>query len=71
MGGTSRILQRLYSLHTSSPDFIRYLHLLIQRDEEERYLTNLKEPKLTRLLDFLDKVRAVPSTFRRFRDRYL
>ena len=64
MGNTSRILRRLYSLHTSSPDFMRYLHFLIQQldqDKEEQYLTNLKEPELTRLLDFLDKVRAAPS----------
>ena len=71
MGKTSVILRHLYSLQTSSPDFLRYLHLLIQFDEEERYLTNLKEPELTRLLDFLDKVRAAPSIFRRFRDRPL
>ena len=69
MGNTSRILQRLYSLPTSSPDFARHLRYLIRYDKEERYLTNLKEPGLTRLLDLLDKVRAVPSTFRRFRDR--
>ena len=68
MGNTSRILQRLYSLDISSPDFLRYLHCLIQHDEEERYLTNLKEPELTRLLDFLDKVRAIPPNFRQLRD---
>ena len=67
MGNTSRILQRLYSLDTSSPDFLCYLRGLIQFDKEEQYLTNLKEPELARLLDFLDKVRAVPPTFRRFR----
>ena len=71
MGSTSRILERLYTLHTSSPDFIRYLHFLIQHDDEEEYLTSLEEPELTRLLDILDKVRASPSTFRRFRDRHL
>ena len=71
MGNTSRILQRLYSLHTSSPNFIRYLRVLIQHDEEEQYLASLKEPELTQLLDFLDKVRAVPSTFRQFGDRLL
>ena len=68
---TSKTLQRLYSLHTSSPDFIHTLHSLIQFDEEEEYLTNLKEPELTRLLDFLDKVCAAPSTFHRSRDRLL
>ena len=69
MGNTSRILQRLYSLEPSdSPDFIRHLHFLIQHDEEEQYLTNLKEPELTRLLDFLDKVRVVTTILHRFRD---
>ena len=68
MGNTSRILQRLYPLPTSSPDFLRHLRHLLRYDKEERYLTSLKEPELTRLLDLLDKVRAVPSTFRRFRD---
>ena len=71
MGNTSRILQRLYSLDASSPNFIRHLHCLIDYDEEERYLTNLEESELTRLLDFLDKVRTVPSTFRQFQDRLL
>ena len=60
MGKTSRILQHLYSLAASSPDFVRYLHCLIRYDEEEQYLTNLEEPELTRLLDFLDKVRVFP-----------
>ena len=69
MGKTSSILQHLYSLDASSPDFIRYLHCLIRYDEEERYLTNLEEPKLTQLVDFLDKVRAFPSTFQQSRDR--
>ena len=71
MESASRILQRLYSLPTSSPDFIRDLHFLIQRDNEEEYLTNLEKPELTRLLDLLDNVRASPSTFRRFLDRLL
>ena len=71
MGKTSVILRHLYSLKTSSLDVTRYLHLLIQFDGEEKYLTNLKEPELTRLLDFLDKVRAASSTFRRLRDRPL
>ena len=71
MGNTSRILQRLYSLDASSRDFIRYLHCLIQFDEEEQYSTNLEEPELMQLVDFLDKVRAVPSTFLQFRDRPL
>ena len=71
MKKTSRTLQRLYSLDASSPDLIRYLQSLIRYDEEEQYLTNLRETKLTQLVDFLDKVRAVPSTFRRSRDKPL
>ena len=71
MGNTSRILQHLYSLDASSLDFLRYLHCLLRYDEEERYLITLKEPELTRLLDFLDKVRVVPSPFCQFRDRPL
>ena len=71
MENTSRTLQLLYSLDTSSPDFLSNLRLLIQHDEEERYLIKLKEPELTRLVDFLDKVRTAPSTFRRFQGRLL
>ena len=71
MGKTSKILQYLYSLDASSPDFLRYLRRLIRIDEKERYLANLEGPELTRLVDFLDKVRAVLSTFRWSRDRFL
>jgi len=60
---TSQVLQHLYSLDTSSPNLPRYLYYLIQRDEEERYLSGLQGPELDRLVDFLDKVRALPSAF--------
>ena len=60
---TAKILQRLYSLDTSSPDFSRYLSHLIQSDGEDHYLLDLKGPRLTRLVDFLDKVRVPPSAF--------
>jgi len=63
---TSRILQRLYSLDTSSPDFLRYLYCLIQYDEKEQYLTSLQGSELARLVNFLDKVRSVPSAFHQF-----
>jgi hypothetical protein len=63
---TSRILQRLYSLDTSSPDFLRHLYCLIQDDKKEQYLTSLRGSELTRLVDFLDKVHAVSSTFDQF-----
>ena len=71
MENASRTLQRLYSLETSSSDFIRYLRHLIQVDQEEEYLTKLEDPELTRLVDFLDKVRTAPSTFRQLQDRLL
>jgi len=63
---TSRILQRLYSLDTSSPDFLRHLYCLIQYDEKEQYLTSLQGSELARLVNFLDKVCAVPSAFYQF-----
>ena len=60
---TPLILHRLYSLDTSSPNFLRDLHSLIQYDEKEQYLTNLQGSELARLVDFLDEVRALPLTF--------
>ena len=59
---TSRVLQRLYSLDASSPDFLRNLYCLIQYDEKEQYLTSLRGSGLARLVDFLDDVRALLST---------
>jgi len=56
---TSQVLQQLYSLDTSSPNLSRYLYCLIQRDEEEQYLSGLQESELRRLVDFLDEVRAL------------
>ena len=61
---TSRVLQRLYSLDASSPDFLRNLYCLLQYDEKEQYLTSLRGLALTRLVDFLDEVRTLPSSFR-------
>ena len=60
---TSLILNRLYSLDSSSLDFSRHLFCLIQHDEEDQYLTNLQGPELARLVDFLDEVRTLSSTF--------
>ncbi|KAF9779332.1 kinase-like domain-containing protein [Thelephora terrestris] len=51
---TSQVLHHLYSLDTSSPDFLRYLHCLIRSDEKDQYLTSLQGLELTRLVDFLD-----------------
>ena len=66
---TASILQRLYSLNISSPDFsldtspdfLRDLHDLIQSDREDSYLSGLQESDLIPLVDFLDTVRIPPS----------
>ena len=63
---TSRILQRLYSLDLSSADLSRNLYCLIQYDEKEQYLISLQGSELARLVDFLDKARAVSSVFYQF-----
>ena len=57
---TPWILYRLYTLNTSSADFLRYLHSLIRRDDVEQYLTSLQGPELARLVEFLDKVPTLP-----------
>jgi len=60
---TPWILHRLYTLDTSSSDFLRGLYSLIRHDEKEQYLISLQGLELTRLVDFLDKVRTVSSFF--------
>ena len=60
---TPWILHRLYTLDPSSPDFLRRLSSLIRYDQKEQYLIGLQGSELTRLVDFLDKVRATPSAF--------
>ena len=60
----SQILQQLYSLDISSPNLSRYIYCLIQRDEEDQYLSSLQGSELGRLVDFLDQVRTLPSAFR-------
>ena len=62
---TPPILQRLYLLDTSSPDFLRHLYCLVRYDEKEQYLTSLRGSELTRLVDFLEKVHIVSSAFHR------
>ncbi|KAF9779315.1 CNH domain-containing protein [Thelephora terrestris] len=52
---TSRVLQHLYALGTSSTDLLRNLYCLFQNDEEEQYLSSLQGSDLTRLVDFLDQ----------------
>ena len=63
---TPRVLQQLYSFDTSSRDFPRCLDSFIQEDEKDKYSLSLQksDPELTRLVDFLDKVCALPSAFR-------
>lgn len=58
---TAQVLRHLYSLDTSSPDLLRYLYSLIQSDDEDQYLSNLEGSELSRLVEFLDKVRPSPS----------
>ena len=53
---TSQVLQYLYSLDTSSPDFLRCLYCFILDDKGEQYSTNLQGSELARLVDFLDEV---------------
>ncbi|KAF9778328.1 kinase-like domain-containing protein, partial [Thelephora terrestris] len=57
---TPQVLQRLYSIDPSSPDFLRYLYRLIQVDDKEQYLINLGGSELSRLVDFLDKALSPP-----------
>ena len=58
---TSQILQYLYSFNTLSPEFSHFLDRLIQSDENDRYLLDLQGSELTRLVDFLDRVRILTS----------
>ena len=59
---TPWILHRFYTLDTSL-DFLRGLYSLIHHDEKEQYLTSLQGPELARLVDFLDGIRTVSSSF--------
>lgn len=59
----SQVLQQLYSLEPSSPDFLRVLYGLIRHDEDEQYSSSLKGSELSRLVDFLDSVRPLSSVF--------
>ena len=54
---TSEVLRQLYSLRTSSPDFLRVLYAFIRSDEDEQYSKSLDGPELISLVDFLDEVR--------------
>ena len=56
---TPQILRLLYSFNTFSPEFSRCLDRLIQSDEEEHYLSDLQGSDMTRLVDFLDRVRVI------------
>jgi len=59
----SQVLQRLYSLDTSSPDFSRLLYGLIRQDEGETYSFSLEGSELARLVDLLDEVRTLLLAF--------
>ena len=61
MMNTPQLLQHLYSFNTFSPEFSRCLDNLIESDEEDHYLLSLQGSELTRLVDFLDGVRFLPS----------
>ena len=56
------ILQQLYALETSSPDFLRVLYTWIRRDDDEQYSNGLEGGELTRLVDFLDSVCPLSPT---------
>ena len=58
---TLQSLQTLYSFSTFSPQFSHCLDRLIQSDDEDNYLLGLQGSELTRLVDFLDKVRVLSS----------
>ena len=58
-----QLLQHLYSLGASSPDISRLIYGLIRHDEDEQYLSTLQGSELTKLVDFLDEVRALRSVF--------
>ena len=57
---TFKALQHLYSLGASSPDLLPHLYFLIRNDDEEKYLTGLRGPDLSRLVNFLDEVCVLP-----------
>jgi len=59
----SEVLEHLYSLDASSPDFLRVLYSLIRHDENEQYTSSLEGAELTRLVDFLDDVRPFLPAF--------
>lgn len=57
----SEVLQHLYSLSPSSPDFLRVLYGLIRHDEVEQYSSSLEGEGLAQLVDFLDDVCPLSS----------
>ena len=59
---TPWIFHRLYSLDSPSL-FLRHLYSLIRHDEVEQYLPSLQGPELTWLMDSLDEVRGLHSSF--------
>jgi len=52
----SQVLQHLYTLENSSPEFLRALYTFIRLDEKGEYSLNLQQSESARLVNFLDGV---------------
>ena len=52
----SQTLQRLYSLDSSSAEFLRALYAFIRLDESGEYSLSLQQSESVRLVNFLDGV---------------
>ena len=59
----STALHKLYSLDTTSPEFLRGLYAFVRSDEDGKHSADLNGVELTRLVDFLDNVRPFSSDF--------
>ena len=53
---TPQVLQLLYALDKSSPEFVRLLYTFIRLDEKGEYSLNLQRSESASLVDFLDEV---------------
>ena len=65
----SQALQRLYSLDTSSSEFLRALYKFTRLDENGECSFNLRQAESGRLVDFLDGVGITKSLCNLFRLR--
>ncbi|KAF9779787.1 kinase-like domain-containing protein [Thelephora terrestris] len=60
---TPQILQQLYSLGPSSPDFLRVIWAFIHSDKDEQYSSGLQGEELIRLVNFLDTaICSIPTS---------